>query len=564
MQNWVLNEVDDFSIVEKLASELDVPIAIAKLLVLRNIYTADDAFNFFQPTTSQLLSPFLMQDMTKAVKRLLKALKSNEQIIVFGDYDVDGVTGAATLYLLLKKLGGRIGYFIPDRLKEGYGISKEAIDRLTELNASLVISVDCGITAVDEVSYAKDQYNIDFIICDHHKVAERIPEAEAVLNPKRPDCNYPFKDLAGCGVAYKFMQAVYSELNVDERKLEDVIDIVALGTAADIVPLVGENRILVSRGLKKMNYKPSIGLKALIQSAKLHGLIKTQTIVFNIAPRINACGRIGSALDSLRLLTAVNQKQAEELAQVLETENIKRRSIDEQTFIEAREIADSVVDEDQDKACVLYKENWHPGVIGIIAARMVDKYFKPTVMLALENGIAKGSARSIPGVNIYQALHACRDLLINFGGHEYAAGLSIEKENIKAFIKRFNENIEVNSSQDQFERRLNIDSSISLDYLNPRFVRLIRLAAPFGPHNMNPIFMAENVELADEVNVLKNRHIRFKVRQNGVLLDVIGFNMADKVELIKDHPKRLSMAFVVEENIWAGRKHIQLRLKDIA
>jgi single-stranded-DNA-specific exonuclease len=564
MPEWVLNQADDQEAVANLATELDVPDIIADILFQRGIRTTQAAFAYYQPSLDQLHSPFLMTDMDAAVSRVESALRNNEHVTVLGDYDVDGITGASLLYLGLKKLGGHINYFIPERLKDGYGLSEKAIDRIAkETESNLIIAVDCGINAVEQVAYASRK-NIDVIICDHHKEGTALPSAVAVLNPKRSDCNYPFKHLAGCGVAFKLVQAVYSRLEIPPKELDTLLELVAIGSAADVVPLTGENRILVNRGLYKLNYKPSIGIRSLIRQAKLRGQIQVKSIVLNIAPRINAVGRIGNPTNAVQLLTAENHAYADKMAQVLEQENIRRRSIDEQTFIEASNLIDEYLDISDDKAFVLYKENWHPGVIGIIAARLLEKYYKPVIILAVENGVAKGSARSVQGINILAAIQSCSDILLSHGGHEYAAGLTIAEENIKLFIDRFKTHIDKQDICDSIQRKIQIDADLKFKDINPRFVRLIKLAAPFGPDNRNPVFKSENISVLGEIEILHKRHIRMRVLQDGKVFDSIGFNMADRFEELEKKRNSFKLAYIVEENIWAGKKKIQLRIKDIA
>lgn len=564
MPEWVVNRADNQAAVAKLATELDVPDTIADILFQRNIRTPEEAFAYYQPTLDQLHSPYLLKDMEEAVSRVVSALRNNEEITVLGDYDVDGITGASLLYLGLRKLGGSAHCFVPKRLKEGYGLSKKAIDRISEdMNASLIISVDCGINAVEEVAYANSK-SIDVIICDHHKEGTALPSAVAVLNPKRSDCSYPFKHLAGCGVAFKLVQAVFERLAISSKELESLLELVAIGSAADAVPLTGENRILVNRGLYKLNYKPSLGIRSLIRNAKLRGQIQVKSIVLNIAPRINAVGRIGDPANAVQLLTAENHAFADKMAQVLERENIRRRAIDEQVFIEASALIDEYLDASDDKAFVLYRENWHPGVIGIIAAKLLEKYYKPVIVLAVENGVAKGSARSIHGINVLAAIRSCSDILLTFGGHEYAAGLTIEESRIKEFIERFKAHINSQDGSENIERKIDIDATLNFRDINPRFVRLIKLAAPFGPDNRNPVFQSEGVQVVGDIEVLHKRHLRMKIAHKNKVFDSIGFNMADRFDELTEKMHSFNLAYVVEENVWAGKKKIQLRIKDFA
>ena len=564
--NFEIAEVEHMDQVKKLAQEVDLPRTIAKLLWLRRVRTFDEAIHFFQPNLTQLHDPFLMSGMEKAVTRIIHALKKNEPMMIYGDYDVDGTTGASLLYLALTQLGGNVSYFIPDRMVDGYGITRSTIEKIHEKGASLIISVDCGITAVDEVDYAKEEHDLDFIICDHHKQGEDLPKAVAVLNPKRENCTYPFKDLAGCGVAFKFMQALYSRLNVDFEKIAQHLDLVALGSAADLVPLIGENRIMVKDGLNRINRKTKVGIQALIHSAHIFGQeIRASSILYNLAPRINAVGRMGNAQRAVQLLTSVHEKHAEQAAKILEEENTKRKVVEDKTYKEAISIIENKLLSENPKAFILYELGWHPGVIGIIAARVVEKYNRPTIMLTVDDeGIARGSARSTSEISIYDAIAECSDLVIDFGGHSHAAGLSIAKENIKPFIERCTRMVTEACVTQETKQKLMVDAEIKLNEINPRFVRLVKLFSPFGPQNQQPIFVSKDVKVAGNVQVIKGRHLRFNiVDDSGHTFDLMCFNLSDAYELVEQKRNNLTIIYSIEENYWRGKRSIQLRAKGI-
>jgi len=550
-------------IVEQLAREINVSEPLARILINRGIDTYNKAKEYFRPSFQYMHDPFLIDGMDRAVERMERALESEEKILVFGDYDVDGTNGASMLYLFFRKLGfpnERIVYHIPDRVKEGYGISRYGIDRGKEFGATVMIAVDCGITAVEQVEYARSQ-GIDVIICDHHEPGDRLPEAYAVLDPLKPGDAYPFKSLCGCGVGFKFIQAI-AKSRGNEEMAHEFIDFVTLATAADIVPLTGENRILVKLGLERINTNPRPGLRALIESSGLRfGKLNSGQIVFVIAPRNNAVGRLGDAMRAVELLTTEDEATARRYAQILEEENRNRRKIDEDTFIRAQELVENFLDLDNDAAIILHQENWHPGVIGIVASRLVEKYYRPTVMMTTVNGVAKGSARSIAGFDIHQALKRVEDKLVQFGGHKYAAGLAVEVDRVDEFRDAFNAVVKELMSKELLVRELSIDDEINLGELTPRFVRLLHEFAPFGPGNQRAVFLARGVEVLGSPRIVGNNHLRFKVRQNGRVLDAIGFSLGD----MKDRLKQLiDVVFSVDENDGYGNGDAfpQLKVKD--
>lgn len=561
---WVLDRHHNKEEIDSLAKELGIPTLLSQILLNRGICCFDEARVFFRPDLEQLHDPFSMKDMDKAVERLYQALQSGEKILVFGDYDVDGVCGCSLLYLVLSSLvGPKISYYIPDRISEGYGLSKKGIDEALKQGVSLIVTVDCGVTAIEEIRYAKD-HGIEVIVCDHHEPGEEFPDAVAVLDPKRPDCDYPFKELAGVGVGFKFMQGLHKRLELPESDLDEYLDIVAIGSCADIVPLVDENRILVRHGLDRINHNPRFGVKALLETTGLNRKEMTVgLVVFVLAPRINAVGRMGDARRAVHLLTAESMQEARVMAKELERENQLRRNVDEDTLKEALEIVESQLDPINDHAFVLYKEGWHPGVIGIIASRILEKYYRPTVMISIMDGIGKGSARSISNFNIYEAIKECSDSLVAFGGHKYAAGLTIKQANIPEFVEKFNAVARDRIDPADLVPQMTIDCEANLSDFNNRFIRLLKLMGPFGPLNMRPVFVSRHLKIVGEPSIVGNNHLKLRLEQDGVKMNAIGFNLADiKDELIKNK-EYLDCAYVLEENYWNGQKEIQLRLKDI-
>lgn len=559
---WTFRPKPDEEKVRRLVEEIHVPDIIIAILVARNIETYDKAKSFFRPSLQALYNPFLMHDMEKAVERIVRLQAHKERILVFGDYDVDGTNSASMLYLFLKGIGCDVAVYIPDRMTEGYGISETGIDYATQHDISLILAVDCGITAVSQVEYAKKK-NIDVIICDHHEPAEVLPDAYAVLDPIKPGCTYPFKYLSGCGVAFKLIQGLAEYYSIREVPYE-YLDFVAIAAAADIVPLIDENRILVNHGLKIINEHPRSGIKLLMQTSGLsYGNLTAQQIVFVMAPRINAVGRLGDANRAVELLTSDNDKQAMECALVLEEENRNRRKIDEDTFIHAQTLAEQFLSDTSEQFIILHDPQWHPGVIGIVASRLVEKYYRPAIMLTTIDGIAKGSARSIPGFNIYEALKQCEADLIQFGGHKYAAGLAIEVSKIPDFIKHFQEITKTLLSESLLTPEIVIDGEIRLSDITPRFFRILKQFAPFGPGNMRPLFLSREVEVFGTSRIVGRDHLKLKVRQDAVVFDVIGFNMGSHLEFTNVPNTKVDIVFSIEENSWNGNVFPQLKLRDL-
>ena len=563
-KRWTIREVSDELSLQRLADSLNISPILARLLVLRNIKTFNEARQFFRPSIESLHDPFLMDQMESATSRVITALTENQKICIFGDYDVDGTCATALLYMFLKELDANVEFYIPKRLEEGYGLSTSAIDTVKEKGTKLMIAVDCGITAIAETDYA-NQLGIDVIICDHHQPKDQLPNAFAVLDPLKPCCNYPFKYLSGAGVAFKLAQGVCDRIGKRELPLK-YLDLVALAGAADIVTLTDENRILVNEGLNQVNLNPRPGIEALIEISRLQpGQLTSGQIVFTVAPRINAVGRLGNAERAVNLLIANNKKDALELAKVLETENYERRKIDVETFEAAKEIVESQINLDDEVAIVLHNESWHPGVIGIVASRLVEKYYRPSVLLTTMDGIAKGSARSINGFNIYEALQKCNDLLLHFGGHQAAAGLALELDKIDEFRTKFNEVLKSSITSEDLLQVISIDSKIKFSEITPKFLRILDQFAPFGPGNLRPAFLTEGVHVVNTPRVVGNNHLLVSFKQNGSdkVFDSIGFNMGEHYEMIKQNNYELDVVFSIEKTIRDNRIYPQLKLKDI-
>jgi single-stranded-DNA-specific exonuclease len=561
---WNIKEVEDELAVKDLADSLNISIVLARLLVERDIKTFDQSKNFFRPSTDYLHDPFLMDGMEAATYRLIQALTENQLITIYGDYDVDGTCATAILYMFLKELDAKVEFYIPKRLTEGYGISLQAIDQVKSRNTSLLVSVDCGITAIEETAYA-NKLGIDVIICDHHQPKDIIPDALAVLDPLKPSCNYPFKYLSGAGVAFKLAQGLAERIG--KRDVPNkYLDLAALAGAADIVPLTDENRIIVSAGLNQINESPRPSLEALMEVSHLKpGCLNSGQIVFTIAPRINAVGRLGDAERAVKLLITEDKNEVLELARVLENENYERRKIDVDTFESAIQIVEDTLDFDNDRAIILHNEEWHPGVIGIVASRLVEKYYRPTILFTTIDGVAKGSARSISNLDIYEAIQKCEEQLIHFGGHRAAAGLAIEIENLSEFKTRFNEIVRSSLTEEDLMPEISIDSSLSFSEITPKFLRVLDQFAPFGPGNMRPVFVSENVSVSNTPRIVGKNHLLCSLKQNGSgkLFDCIGFNMGEYYDTIINSHGDLNIVYTIDKMVRNDKTFPQFRLKDI-
>lgn len=566
-KNWKIKEQGNPAIAEHLSQALGIERVLANLLAQRGVTSFDEAKAFFRPDLSNLYDPFLMKDMDKAINRIDFALKNNEKILIYGDYDVDGTTAVALVYSFLQKISNNLVYYVPDRYQEGYGISYKAIDYAATNNVSLIISLDCGIKAVEKIRYAKERH-IDFIICDHHYPGDVIPDAVAVLDPKRSDCNYPYKDLSGCGVGFKLIQAYSIQNNLFTDELENYLDLVAVSIASDIVPITGENRILTYFGLKKLSRSPRLGIRAIIATAGVENKeLSVDDIVFKIGPRINAAGRIESGSQAVALLIAEDEGYAFSLSQKINEFNNTRKSIDTTITLEALHIIANSPDMKDKYSTVLYNPAWHKGVIGIVASRLIETYYHPTVILTESNGLATGSARSVDGFDLYQAIDACSDLLENFGGHMFAAGITLKTENIPAFRERFEEYVANNIKQDQLVPTIEIDAQMELSDISPKFFRILKQFQPFGPENMMPIFLTKNVVDNGCGRVVGNtaEHLKLELIQEAEPFhsyQAIGFQLGQHWQYIKaGNP--FDICYSIEENEFRGNTCLQMRIKDI-
>lgn len=559
---WILTQNISEQKVNELTISLSVDKAIAKLLVQRGIDSFEKARLFFRPSLDDLHNPYLMKDMDKAIERIEKAFQNNEKILVYGDYDVDGTTAVSLVYSYISSFYPNVTTYIPDRYEEGYGVSFQGIDYADDNEISLIIALDCGIKAHEKIDYAKAK-NIDFIIADHHLPDETIPDAVAVLDPKRNDCQYPYKELCGCGIGFKIIQALAEKRGQKTEDLLPYLDLVATAIAADIVPITGENRILAKFGLGVINSNPRNGIKALIQNLKKQELTITD-VVFIIAPRINAAGRIYHGNYAVKLLTEFNLEQAEEFATNIEAFNTERKDLD--SFI-TKEALQQIIETNQEKlfTTVVFNENWHKGVIGIVASRLIETYYKPTLVFTESNGKMVASARSVKGFDIHEALEKCSEFIEQFGGHKYAAGLTVAKEKFELFREKFEEVVKNSITEESLSPEINIDSEIDFSDINPKFIRILKQFEPCGPENMTPVFLTKNViDTGYAKPIGKNEeHIKLFVKQNGTQpISAIGFNLGEKLEIVQGL-KPFEMVYSIDENHWNGNTTIQLKARDI-
>ncbi|WP_271423844.1 single-stranded-DNA-specific exonuclease RecJ [Aequorivita sinensis] len=559
---WTLKPIPDSQKVNALSKDLNVEPLVAYLLVQRGIETFEEAKSFFRPSLEELHDPFLMKDMDKAVERVQKAIENGENILVYGDYDVDGTTSVALMSSYLKTYYPNVSTYIPDRYDEGYGVSYKGIDFAFDNDFTLIIALDCGIKAIDKVAYAFEK-GIDFIICDHHRPGDEIPKAVAVLDPKREDCEYPFKELCGCGVGFKLIQALSEKRGVGLDDILLYLDLVATAIGADIVPVTGENRILAYYGLKVINSNPRTGFKAILKEVKKETLTITD-VVFIIAPRINAAGRMKHGNHAVTLLTEENQEDAEKYAAEIEAFNSDRREADKKITEEAlQQIIEN--DEEDRNTTVVYHESWHKGVIGIVASRLTETYYRPTLVFTKSGEKLAASARSVKGFDVYNALESCAEHIEQFGGHKYAAGLTLLEEDFENFKNEFEKVVSETITPQQLIPEISVDAMIDLNEITPKFYRILKQFAPFGPGNMTPVFMTENLT---DVGVGKcvgkdKSHLRLVVKQeNSNQFTGIGFGLADK-EDIACNGKPFKAVYCIDENEWQGNVSLQLRLKDI-
>jgi len=546
-----------------LQNKLKVSSTICKILTQRDYEDYDSSEKYFVPSLSQLHSPFLMKDMAKAVQRIRSAISSNEKILVFGDYDVDGTTSVASMFSFLCEIYNpqNLDFYIPHRYREGYGVSKAGIDFAAENNFTLIICLDCGIKSVELIDYA-NTLGINFIICDHHLPGNIIPDAVAILNPKQIDCLYPYKDLCGCGVGFKLMTALAIHFNLPEDSVYKYLDLVATAIAADIVPMTGENRILAYHGLIKINTNPLPGIKALMELGGISKIMTITNVVFIIAPRVNAAGRMDDAKKAVQLFIEKDVEKAMAFAEMLHTDNKERKEADSSITEEALQlIKDSTVLQTK-KTCVVYSEHWHKGVVGIVASRLIEHYYKPTIVLTKSGDYIAGSARSVPGFNLYEAIYECKDLLMAYGGHFAAAGLTLAPENLIAFTKRFEEVVSAIIDPELLIPEIIIDAEINFDEITENFYNIICRMEPFGPQNMRPIFITKKCTDFGYSKILKEAHIKFVLRQKETVMSGIAFNMHEKFSLLINQ-KEVDIVFSIDENEWQGNKNLQLKIIDI-
>jgi len=547
--------------VASLQASLKVNATLCTILAQRGINDYEKAKEYFRPSLDHLHSPWLMKDMQKAVGRILHAFENKEAILVFGDYDVDGTTAVASMYQFLRTLHEPIDFYIPHRYKEGYGISKIGIDYAKENGFTLIISLDCGIKSADLIAYAKD-LGIDFIVCDHHLPDDIIPDAVAILNPKQKDCHYPYKELCGCGVGFKLMTALTEQLQLNKEAYLQYIDLVAIAIAADIVPVTGENRTLAFFGIQKVNTQPSVGIEALLQLSKAKTPMSLTSLVFVIAPRINAAGRMDDAKKAVQLFIEKDPTAAVSLANILHSDNTDRREADSSITIEAMEMLAADPNNTNRKTTVLYNEHWHKGVVGIVASRLIETFYRPTIILTKSGDYAAGSARSVSGFNLYEAIHACRKHLLGYGGHFAAAGMTLSIDQIEAFSQAFEAEVAKTIQPDQLVPEIVINTEISFKEITPSLYNIIKQMEPFGPDNMRPVFIARNVKDAGFSKVVKDLHLRVVLKQDDIILSGIGFNMADKFSLLANS-KPVDIVFAIDENEWLGNTSLQLKIIDL-
>lgn len=564
-KRWKIKPQSSPEDVKELSSKLNnIDSTLANILLQRGITDFENAKQFFRPSLDEIHDPFLMKDMDKAVERLQQTIDAGEKILIYGDYDVDGTTSVALVYSYLSNYYPNLEYYIPDRYAEGYGVSFKGIDYAAENNCKLIIALDCGIKAIEKVDYATEK-GVDFIICDHHRPGDKIPKAAAVLDPKRNDCDYPYEGLSGCGVGFKLMQAWTKQTQKDETKLFEYLDLLAISTCADIVPITDENRIFVHYGLKKINENPRLSIQVMKELSDIRNPEMTvMDVVFTFAPRINAAGRISSGKKAVEMLVAEDRAVIEEVGQKINAYNEERRGLDKSITEEALSFFVDNEELHSRKSTVLFKEDWHKGVIGIVASRLIETHYKPTIILTESNGKATGSARTVEGFDVYNAIDACSDLLEQFGGHTAAAGLTLKKENVDAFIKKFEEVVCEQIDEELLTPVVEIDAELTLSQIDDKFNRVLKQFAPFGPHNMRPVFKTENV-LVDYVGLVGDKHLKmtvFEADNPSHKLSCIGFNLGKYAnDLAPGMP--FSIVYNIEENYWNGQTTLQLNVKDL-
>jgi len=561
-KRWVQASNCNDDTITTIAEQLNIDRSLAQILVQRNVCNYDQAKDFFRPDLDHLHNPFLMRDMDVAVERIEKALASHEKILIYGDYDVDGTTSVALAYSFFHQLTENIEYYIPDRYLEGYGISTAGIDYASANGFSLIIALDCGIKSIDKIDYA-NSLEIDFIICDHHLPGNELPKAIAVLDPKRSDCDYPFKELAGCGIGFKLAQAYSQKHHLPKDTYLQYLDLVMVSIAADIVPVVGENRILSYHGLKKLNNNPCEGLRALMEVSGKKETYTLTDVVFTLGPRINAAGRIDHAKHAVAMLLCEVDGNSAEQSESINLKNTERKTYDQDITREALALIGESEILINKKTTVVFNENWHKGVIGIVASRLTEKYYRPTIVLTKSNGLVAGSCRSVVGFDLYEALSGCADLLDQYGGHKFAAGLTMQQHNVEALADKFEEIVSATITDELLTPMIKIDSEIELAQIDGKFHRVLAQMGPFGPENMAPVFVTHNVYLAQHAMVVGANHLKVNIKQqNSPIFEGIAFGLAEYENLLQ--PKvPFSVCYTIEENVWRDKKRLQLNIKGI-
>jgi len=547
--------------ITSLRDALKINTVLCKMLVQRGIDNFHKAKTYFRPQLSELHDPWLMKDMDKAVARILSAFEQGEKILVFGDYDVDGTTSVASMYQFIKHIYSDTDFYIPHRYREGYGVSKLGIDFAKENGFTLIISLDCGIKSVELITYAKS-IGIDFVVCDHHLPDKELPPAVAILNAKQTDCPYPYKELCGCGVGFKLMMALAEKLGLPDESYLVYLDLLATAIAADIVPITGENRVMAYYGLQKVNADPCAGIKALMQLAGVQKHMHISNLVFVIAPRVNAAGRMDDARKAVQLFIEKDYNKALAFAEMLHSDNADRREADSSITVEALALIQQDPLAASRKTTLVFQEHWHKGVVGIVASRLIEAYYRPTIVLTRSGDYVAGSARSVAGFNLYEAIHACREHLLGYGGHFAAAGMTLLPENVQAFADAFEKEVSALITDDLLIPEIIIDAEISFTDITPSFFSILAQMEPFGPENMRPVFITKKVMDTGFSKIVKEQHIRFVLKQNNITLTGIGFNMADKFPILQQQ-EPVDIVFTLDENVWNGETSLQLKMIDL-
>lgn len=559
-KRWkILQAADDR--IESLHDALKINRILCRILVQRGIDDYDKARKYFRPQLEDLHDPWLMKDMDKAVNRILEAFARQERVLVFGDYDVDGTTSVAAMYRFLTGIYDNVDFYIPHRYREGYGVSKAGIDYAKETGSTLIVALDCGIKSVELISYAAT-LGIDFIVCDHHMPGKELPPAVAILNPKQADCPYPYKELCGCGVGFKLMSALAEQTGLPQSSYLEYLDLVATAIAADIVPITGENRILAYYGLRKVNENPCAGIRALMQLAGVQKTMQISNLVFVIAPRVNAAGRMDDARKAVQLFIEKDLTQALSFAEMLHSDNLDRREADSSITEEALALISGNEAHKTRKTTVVFQEHWHKGVVGIVASRLIETYYRPTIVLTRSGDYVAGSARSVSGFNLYEAIYACRDHLLGYGGHFAAAGMTLLPENVEAFAEAFEKEVGLLITDEQLIPEIVIDAELSFTEINTSFYNILCQMEPFGPDNMRPVFIARKVMDTGMSKLVKEQHLRFVLKQNNITFTGIGFNMASYLPLLQLR-QPVDILFTLDENEWNGNRSLQLKMIDL-